>query len=184
MSGPHSPSRKAKLLDECLNKILTYLILIHHLQKITDTYKMKENHKNILLFFICCCLSFLITFPDTRDALLALQQPSKRTVLASIEYIFGKERYRIIKLRVGTDLSLEIYDDQQSLIQHFLLPNARDAHFNTARKLSNLFIANLDEDTLDEIIAPLVDDNLVTHFSILKYHTSSASFEHFLSSDL
>lgn len=149
-----------------------------------DTVSMTENQKNIFLFFICCSLSFLITFPETRNAILALKDLEKRSVLGAIDYSSGQQKYRIVKLRVGSDLVLEIYDENQTLIQKFSLPHSRDAHFNTAIKLSNLFTANLDDDAIDEIVAPLIDDNLVSHFSILKYDSESLSFQHFLTSEL
>lgn len=157
---------------------------IHHQLQMTDTTCMSENQKNIFLFLLCCTLSFLITVPETRSALLTLKNLEKRSVLAAIDYSSGSRKYRIVKLRVGSDLVLEIYAEDQTLVQHFKLPQSRDAHFNTPLQLSNLFTANLDEDATDEVVAPLIDDNLVSHFSILKYDPESLRFEHFLTSEL
>lgn len=143
-----------------------------------------ENRRNIILFIVCCCLSFLVTLPETRDALLALKNTQKRIVLGTLEYKTQQADYHIVKLQVGADIVIEIYNDTQTLVQVFTLSNARDAHFSIDLKLSNLFSANLDEDGSDEIIAPILDDNLVSHFSIIKYNADTQGFQYFQSSEL
>lgn len=144
---------------------------------------MNENTKGLLLFTLCCVLSFLITVPQTRNALLALQQSEHRTVLATLDYYANKTNYRIIKLRAANDIYIEIYqlglDGQQALLQQFTLPYSRDAHFNASASLSNLFQTNLDNDTENEVIVPVLDENLVSHFTVIKFDKDSNSFSHF-----
>ncbi len=70
---------------------------------------MNENTKGLLLFALCCVVSFLITVPQTRNALLALQQSDHRTVLATLDYRANETNYRIVKLRAANDIYIEIY---------------------------------------------------------------------------
>lgn len=144
---------------------------------------MSENAKGILLFVICCVLSFLVTVPQTRNALLALQQSDHRVVLATLDYHANNTNYRVVKLRVSNDIFVEIYklnsDGQQALVSQFLIPYSRDAHFSSDTALSNLFQTNLDDDTENEIVVPILDENLVSHFTVIKYNKDSNSFSHF-----
>lgn len=144
---------------------------------------MSENTKGILLFVTCCVLSFLVTVPQTRNALLALQQSDKRVVLATLDYTTHGTNYRVVKLRVANDIYIEIYKlDAQgghSLLTQFLIPYSRDAHFGSDAALSNLFQTNLDDDNDNEIVVPILDENLVSHFTVIKYDRNSQSFSHF-----
>ncbi|MCC6138493.1 MAG: hypothetical protein IT287_07655 [Bdellovibrionaceae bacterium] len=144
---------------------------------------MSENAKGITLFAVCCLLSFLVTVPQTRNALLALQQSDKRTVLATLDYSANNTKYRVVKLKVANDIFVEIYKlseiGEQSLQIQFSLPYSRDAHFGTDSSLSNLFQTNLDDDSQNEIIVPILDENLVSHFTVIKYDKNSSSFSHF-----
>lgn len=144
---------------------------------------MSENAKGILLFAACCVLSFLVTVPQTRNALLALQQSDRRVVLATLDYSANKTAYRVVKLRVANDIFVEIYkvdaSGEQSLLAQFLIPYSRDAHFGSENSLSNLFQTNLDDDEDDEIVVPIIDENLVSHFTVIKFDRTSQSFSHF-----
>lgn len=144
---------------------------------------MSENTKGILLFAICCVLSFLVTVPQTRNALLALQQSDKRVVLATLDYSADNTQYRVVKLRVANDIFVEIYkidsEGSQALLTQFLIPYSRDAHFGSENSLSNLFQTNLDDDEDDEIVVPILDENLVSHFTVIKFDRGSQSFSHF-----
>jgi hypothetical protein len=144
---------------------------------------MNENTKGLLLFALCSVVSFLITVPQTRNALLALQQSEHRTVLATLDYRANNTNYRIVKLRAANDIYIEIYkvglDGQQSLVQQFSMPYSRDAHFSSNASLSNLFQTNLDNDTENEVIVPILDENLVSHFTVIKFDKDSNSFSYF-----
>lgn len=144
---------------------------------------MSENAKGISLFVLCCVLSFLVTVPQTRNALLALQQSDKRTVLATLDYSANSVKYRVVKLKVSSDIFVEIYklaeSGEQSLLTQFSLPYSRDAHFGTDASLSNLFQTNLDDDAENEIVVPVLDENLVSHFTVIKFDRGSNSFSHF-----
>lgn len=149
---------------------------------------MAENHRSLFLFFICCVLSFLVVVPETRNALIALKNSEERVVLSTLDYLGSSEKFKVIKLRVGTDIVLEIYQQNPTgseiLVQQFFLPFSRDTYFSTASLPSNLFLANLDDDLDDEIIAPIIDENLVYYFSIIKYDRASNSFQHFQTAEL
>ncbi len=144
---------------------------------------MTENAKGILLFVACCLLSFLVINPHTRNALLALQQSDKRNILAILDYSANNTNYRVVKLRVANDIFVEIYkiDPQgtQQLLTQFLIPYSRDAHFGSDAELSNLFQTNLDDDPENEIVVPILDENLVSHFTVIKFDRGTQSFTNF-----
>lgn len=148
---------------------------------------MSENIKGLALFAVCTLLSFLVTVPASRNALLKLQNRDTRTVLAILQYAHENSKYQVIKLRVGLDIFIEIYQQADSgeltLLKRFTWRDSRDAHFSSETTYSNLFLANLDEDRQSEIIAPLLDENLVSHFSVIKFDKDSRTFSQFDSSD-
>lgn len=106
-----------------------------------------------------------------------------RTVLATLDYYANDNRYRVVKLRIAHDIYIEIYklgpEGQQSLLAQFALPYSRDAHFASDQALSNLFQTNLDEDSENEIVVPVLDENLVSHFTVIKFDRASNTFSHF-----
>lgn len=144
---------------------------------------MSENTKGMFLFAACCVLSFLVTVPQARNALQQLQQSDRRVVLATLNYFANDVHYRVVKLRVANDIFVEIYklksENYQELLNKFSIPYSRDAHFASDTTLSNLFQTNLDEDLENEIIVPVLDENLVSHFTIIKYDKASRSFSYF-----
>lgn len=153
------------------------------LVRYADKRLMNTNQKSLLLFVLCCVLSYLVTNPYTRNALLAFRQSDARTVLATIDYHVDDQQYKIVKLGVGQDIYVEIYrlatDTGRSTIASvFTLPYSRDTFFSTENSMSNLFLSNLDDDENHEIIVPILDENLVSHLTVIKYDKDSMSFSH------
>jgi hypothetical protein len=144
---------------------------------------MSMNQKGLLLFIVCCVLSFLVTNPQTRNALLAFNGPGSRTVLATIDYHADNHHYKVVKLGMGTNVAIEIYKisqetGQQTMQSVFSIPYSRDTFFTSEDTLSNLFLSNLDDDADNEIIVPVLDENLVSHLTVIKYDKNSQSFSH------
>ncbi|MCB9073688.1 MAG: hypothetical protein H6623_08700 [Bdellovibrionaceae bacterium] len=144
---------------------------------------MGENKKTLLLFLLGIILSFAVTNPYSRETLLHLKNPHERKVLATLDYSVDEDHYKIIKLGVGSNIAIEIYklakETGQPTIQNmFSIPFSRDTFFtnDNDKTLSNLFLSNLDQDDNNEIIVPVLDENLVSHLTIIKYNSGSRSF--------
>lgn len=142
---------------------------------------MLEAWRFVAICTVCVVFSAYITATSTRTALYALLNQHARTVLATLDYKTKSVDYKFVKLQQGSDIFIEIYkidkNNQQELFHRFDLPNSKDAHFESATALSNLFAINLDNDSKKEVVAPVLSEDLVSQLSVIKFNDELNSFE-------
>lgn len=114
---------------------------------------------------------------DIRD----LFRGEGREVLATVTGPFlGKDSYvTAVKVKTANGIYLEIYDSKDGgfkLLKKVEI-GSRDAFFSFAGRVSNLAADDVDGDSVQEILIPMYDENLVAHLAILKYDPSSKEFE-------
>ena len=124
--------------------------------------------------FIGCYLIVLICVlhPDIRQYLYSqFHKPYRRVVsIVSGPILKDFKMAKVIKVLTHEGMFLEVYGQIQNgvspLIQKIQLPDNRDGFFTIGDRTSNLFIHDIDEDNLFEIIAPSFDENLIAHLNI------------------
>jgi len=143
---------------------------------------MGNMAKNIGLFAVCVAISIVMLAPSSRINIATLISPDGRHVLATLPFTAANnDEYKIVKLRKGHDIAVEIYRTKHGSLQTeltavFNIPESKDVYYDFKSSLSNLFQANIDEDKGTEIIVPVMDNNLVAHLNVIKYEPKSHQF--------
>lgn len=122
---------------------------------------------------------FIYLNPHSRKMISDWGGSKQRTVLASIETttLRGPHPFKILKIKEGSDLWLEVYflmQNQDGHIENELhkkltLKGAFDGHILIQERASNLAIANIDADQDLEILAPTYDRSMTPILNIYKY---------------
>jgi hypothetical protein len=139
---------------------------------------MLTTLKNFSLFALAITLSFAFLSPKVRKN-LGLFPSQQRSVLAAIPVKYGADSYKIIKLKQGPHILIEIYRQhglESELYAQFELQNRKDIYYDFKTSVTNMFIANIDEDQTNEILVPLLNQNLDSEISIIKYASSDKKF--------
>lgn len=144
---------------------------------------MGSTAKNLSLFCFCLVLSAVILTPQARERLTAFLNPDARTVLATLPMQTPQGRFKIVKLRKGEHISIEIYKLNEAsvtgdLYATFEIPDSKDVFYDFKSTISNLFEANIDDDPTTEIIIPVMDHNLVARLNVIKFDPQSQHFTH------
>ncbi len=109
-----------------------------------------------------------------------LTQPkSLRHVLGAIQIRYGEELYKVVKLSKGNDVLIEIYKSQDgvlSLDSQFELLNQQDLHYDFRTGVGNLFATDMDSDSENEIIVPVMGRGLETELKIIKRDKDDKKF--------
>jgi hypothetical protein len=139
---------------------------------------MLSTFKNLSLFILALTLSFAFLSPKVRKY-LPLFPAEQRSVLAALPVKFGQDSYKVVKLRQGSHILIEIYRQngaRDELYAHFELQNKKDIFYDFKTSVTNMFIANIDEDQTNEILVPLLNKNLDSEISIIKYASAEKKF--------
>ncbi len=139
---------------------------------------MVSTLKNLSLFILALTLSFAFLSPKVRKH-LPLFPVDQRSVLAALPVKFGQDAYKIVKLRQGPHILIEIYRQNgthDELYAQFELQNKKDIYYDFKTSVTNMFIANIDEDQANEILVPLLNKNLDSEISIIKYAFADKKF--------
>lgn len=139
---------------------------------------MLSTFKNLSLFILALTLSFAFLSPKVRKY-LPLFSADQRSVLATLPVKFGQDSYKIVKLRQGPHILIEIYRQNgahDELYAQFELQNKKDIYYDFKTSVTNMFIANIDEDQTNEILVPLLNKNLDSEISIIKYASTEKKF--------
>lgn len=139
---------------------------------------MLSTFKNLSLFILALTLSFAFLSPKVRKH-LGFVGTDQRSVLAALAVKFGADSYKVVKLKQGPHILIEIYrqsGSQSELYAQFELQNKKDIYYDFKTSVTNMFIANIDEDQTHEILVPLLNKNLDSEISIIKYAVSDKKF--------
>lgn len=127
-------------------------------------------------------LSSLLIAPQVRHRLFTTIVNEERTILATIPFSNGDEFYKIVKIKSGTTVSIEIYkltaSADYALMALFEIPDARDVYYDINSAPTNLFLAHLDSDGTQEIVVPTMGRNLESKLNIIKFNAQTKSFAH------
>lgn len=144
---------------------------------------MGNAAKNMSLFVLCMIVSAVLLTPSSRINLATIVNPDGRHVLATLPFNSDNSEYKIVKLRKGSNITVEIYKMKHGSLNSelqtvFDIPDSKDVFYDFKSSLSNLFEANIDEDPATEIIVPVMDNNLVSRLNVIKYEPKSKQFSY------
>lgn len=133
------------------------------------------SSKKFQAFFLTIALSAtaLAFYPESRYYLHEKLQTNQRKVLGFLHIDLSGlgDRVDLVKVRLGTDVSLEVYfyENQNSApteIKRIVLPNHSDAHMDFRGRVTNLAVTDINQDGVLDIIVPTADENLVPRLNV------------------
>ena len=135
----------------------------------------------IILTILAMALILIVAVPSWRMSVRDRFIPDSRSLVAKIDGSISKDGPAVIVLKIKTrdQYFLEIYKANQSLeiMQRIALEEPLDGRFYFQGRYTNLALADLDNDGVFEIVAPMYDKNSVPRLLIYKYNSSLQSFE-------
>jgi len=139
--------------------------------------------KNFGLFLSGLIASFIVLSPSYQLPLMNFVDSDSRHILGTLMFNADNTQYKIVKLRQKHHILVEIYKvpspEKYDLVSRFQIPDSRDVFYDFQKSLSNLFAANIDEDAIDEVVVPVLDDNMVAHLNVIKFDQATKSFLHY-----
>ncbi len=142
---------------------------------------MKANFLKLIFIAVHSVSLVSIFNPDIRSAIKHAIRGSGRSILSSVHTKLDNTdtEYNILKVRTDNNLFLEVYSTDTngsiSLIEKFQLPDNHDAYFNFGGVMSNLVVANIEQNGLSQIVVPSFDKDLVGHLNIFQFDGASHS---------
>lgn len=153
----------------------------------TDSLKNKTMWLIVITrgFFIGVYLISLICVlhPGIRYSLQSFfHQPYRRVLSASSGPLLKDSQVaKVLKVKTQEGLFIEVYgrtpEGGRPLLDKVQLPDQRDGYFTLGGMTSNLFIDDLDEDNILEILAPSFDDNLNAHLNVYFFNQFTSKLE-------
>lgn len=145
---------------------------------------MSSFWKNFGLFLTGLVASFLVISPTYRARFsnFISEKESSRHILATLAFTAGPNLFKAVKIRKDKQIVVEIYKmttENYVLVTSFNIPGSRDLFYDFESSMSNLFSANIDADAGDEVIVPVLDQNLVARLNVIKFDPATKSFEHY-----
>ena len=137
-----------------------------------------------ILTLLAVSLSVVATNPRWRSDLKRVLSGEQRKILAKAEANLqpGGPQMKIFKIKSGEEISLEIFSSPDggsnfTLAQKITLEEKSDGYFNFQGNATNLALADIDNDSYFEIMAPTFDDQGVARLNTYKYDQSTHSFQ-------
>lgn len=145
---------------------------------------MNSFFKNFGLFLSGLVASALVLSPTYRNRILHfMDSDDTRHVLATLTLKTDDSQFKIVKIRKNKHILIEVYTvkdtEQFTLLSTFEIPYSRDVFYDLKTSMSNMFATNIDDDTVDEVIVPVMDENLVAHLNVIKFDPKTKNFEHY-----
>ncbi|MFN7455349.1 MAG: hypothetical protein ACK5RO_11895 [Pseudobdellovibrionaceae bacterium] len=139
-------------------------------------------------------LYFLITFslglmvfgliPQSRDFFYRWIYEDSRSVLAKVEGdLSGKgDRVHVVKVKSDNELILEVYffqnpQEPPTEMRRLILSEKRDAFMDFKGSTTNLALIDVNEDGIQEIIAPTFDENLIPRLNVYQIDLETRVFQ-------
>lgn len=126
----------------------------------------------IILFTVSLILSVILLNPKIKEKTLALFVISHRDVLSQMDMEMEGRKYKIIKLIDGGGIFVEVYkytDEGTLLVDSKPIPDKKDAFFKFDDNKHNLFLKDINDDGIAEIILPSLDKNMKARLNIFSF---------------
>lgn len=128
------------------------------------------------LFVLSMGVSIVLFSPSIRKINQGLLFQDGREVLSSLDARFDGKNYKILKLRDIEGILIEIYainanSGAVEFVDRSYLSDNKDAFYDMNDKKMNLFLKDINDDSIPEIITPSYDKNLIAHLNIFSFDT-------------
>lgn len=126
----------------------------------------------------------IVGVPDVRNKTKDFFQSEKRVILAKAVADFNGEglRFLVMKVAYKDSILIEIYptgdwQEEKLMADRHEILNSKDAHFNFQGNLTNLALADIDNDATLEILVPTYDWQQNSRLNVFKLRDDKSGFD-------
>ena len=126
----------------------------------------------IILFVISLLVSVILLNPKIKARTMALMLNTQKEVLSQLEMERDGIRYKVIKVHNIRGLALEIYkleNNETMLLDSHQLTDKKDAFYKFGKAKHNLFLKDINDDGITEIILPSLDKNMKARLNVFTF---------------
>ena len=147
-----------------------------------STFKKKEVLFIGILAVVAMALTTIAVVPSLRSKVKDAFAKEDRVILAKVSGRMTPEgpEMSVLKIKSNDKLSVEVYEVSASgnvLLSQLSLFESRDGFVSLKGSATNLALADLDKDGIQEIVAPTYDDQMVPRLNIFKFNDQTKSFD-------
>lgn len=147
-----------------------------------STFKKKEVLFIGILAVVAMALTTIAVVPSLRSKVKDAFAKEDRVILAKVSGRMTPEgpEMSVLKIKSNDKLSVEVYEVSSSgnvLLSKLSLFESRDGFVSLKGSATNLALADLDKDGIQEIVAPTYDDQMVPRLNIFKFNDQTKSFD-------
>ncbi len=147
-----------------------------------STFKKKEVLFIGILAVVAMILTTIAVVPSLRSKVKESFVKEDREILGKVNGRITPEgpEVSVLKIKSTDKLSVEVYEVSPSgsvLLTRLPLFEARDGFVSLKGSATNLALADLDKDGIQEIVAPTYDDQMVPRLNIFKFNEQTKSFD-------
>lgn len=134
----------------------------------------------ISLFVLSIVISFVLLNPAVKTKTMGLFLDTQREVLSKMDFQQQGTTYQVAKIQNKQGLAVELYKtDGQELV--FLdrqqLTDKKDAYYKFDETKHNLFLKDINEDGLPEIILPSIDKNMKARLNVFSFDPTNETLK-------
>lgn len=134
----------------------------------------------IFLFLLAGSLIIISFHPATRPAVLEWTDEffPERKLLAKTEATFLPDQspWQVVKLQIRREVHLEIFRGENRKVVRLNLGQGKDVFVNFRGQATNLVVTDINGDGLADVIAPVLDENLVPRLQVFLYDKTLDDF--------
>ncbi len=123
----------------------------------------------ILLFIISIVLSVILLNPAVKTKTMGWLLNTNKQILSQLEWELNDKTYKVVKVQNLQGLGIELYkidDGELVFLDSKQLTDKKDAFYKFDDKKHNLFLKDINEDGVVEIILPSLDKNMKARLNI------------------
>lgn len=125
------------------------------------------------LFILSILVSFVLLNPSIKNKTMGYFLNRNKLILSQLEMQGPNgEIYKVLKVSNRKGLGVEVYknmDGSPVLLSAVQLTDKKDAFYKFDDKKHNLFLKDINEDGVDDIILPSIDKNMKARLNVFTF---------------
>lgn len=126
------------------------------------------------LFLLSVIISIVLLNPAIKSRTMSLLLSTQKKILSQMEMTENGTTYKVVKVQNVRGLAIEVYkltDDGPMLLDFQQLTDKKDAFYKFDDQKHNLFLKDVTDDGVADIILPSIDKNMKARLNIFSFDT-------------
>lgn len=123
----------------------------------------------LILFCISLLVSGLVLNPKIKAVIFSVFGEGNREILSQLSLDHAGQSYKVLKVKNSGGLAVELYrsDDKETVfLDRKQLTDKKDASYRFDDESHNLFLKDINQDGVAEVILPSVDKNMKARLNV------------------